>query len=272
MRITIPKSLGLAVATSACLALAALGQTTTTFTYENDALGQYTMPYTGYTSAANQTNGIIAQVLCDDYTDEVNSGQSWTAFVTDLSAIPDNPNTVYYGALANSAYTGTTLGNDPTITEQEEYMAAAILAIQITELNPLGGTPASELSDAVWDVFEPGSVSLDSTAQKDLNTALETAVTDATNNGANAGQDLEAATGKDITFYTPVYTAANGIQSVYTSTDPAPPGSPNGGRPQEFLTVTSLPEPSTWAVLGFDSFGAGIVGLYFLRRKSRIQS
>jgi hypothetical protein len=90
--------------------------------------------------------------------------------------------------------------------------------------------------------------------------------------GAGAGQAFETANGVDITIYTPDYNGSV-YQEPSTPGDPCPPGAPaNCTRPQEFLTVTSVPEPSTLAVLGFDLAGAGIVGLYFRRRNLRGQS
>jgi hypothetical protein len=209
------------------------------------------------------------QILCDDFPDEVNFNESWTAFVTDLKAIPDTPNTVYYNeSIANTAYKGT---NPSTFTEQENYIAVADLAIQISSLNPLGGQQADDLSDALWNVFQPGSVALDAAAQSELNAALDTAVTYVNSDGSSAGQDFENATGKDVNFFSAVYTdPSTGAQSVYTSQDGAFAGGPGGSRPQEFLTVTSVPEPPSWAVLGLDCAGLGFFGLYFRRRKSRI--
>jgi hypothetical protein len=262
----ISKSVVLAVSITACFTSFAFGQVTTQFTFVNDALGQFTLPYTGTTfSGETQT----VQILCDDFSDEVNFGESWTAFVTDLNAIPDTPNTVYYNnAITNTAYTGK---NSDVFTEQENYIAVAKLAIEIEALNPLGGQPADDLSDALWNVFQPGSVTLDAAAQSELNSALDVAVSYANSDGSSAGQDFEKALGKDVTFFSSVYTnPTTGAKSVYTSADGSFPGGPGGSRPQEFLTVTSVPEPASWAVLGFDCAGVGFFGLYFYRRKSRI--
>src|SRR5579863_6317415 len=109
----ISKSVVLAVSITACFTSLAFGQVTTQLTFVNDALGQFTLPYTGTTYAGESQT---VQILCDDFSDEVNFGESWTAFVTDLNAIPDTPNTVYYNySIANTAYTGTHTGG---FTEQ----------------------------------------------------------------------------------------------------------------------------------------------------------
>jgi hypothetical protein len=263
----ISRSVFLAVSISAWFTSSAFGQVTTQFTFVNDALGQFIMPYTGTTYSGESQS---VPVLCDDFSDEVNFNESWTAFMTDLKAIPDTPNTVYYNySITNSAYTGTHHG---AFTEQENYIAVADLAIQISSLNPLGGQQSSDLSDALWNVFQPGSVTLDAAAQSELNAALDTAVSYVNSDGSSAGQDYETATGKDVTVYSAVYTnPSTGAKSVYTTGQDGPfAGGPGGSRPQEFLTVTSMPEPSSWAVLGLDCVGLGFVGLYFRRRKSRI--
>jgi hypothetical protein len=169
---------------------------------------------------------------------------------TDLSAVTgtspatDNPS-VYYGSDTAPVEYGGVLDNlTLTLTQQQKYIAAGDIAIQLTN-SGLTSTQRNDLSVALWDIFNPLSATdgglaqfVDAGVESDLTNALT-----ATLSGGTLG-------GYDVTA---------GTQS-------------SGGAPQEFIDPTYVPEPSTWAFLGFDFAGAGIVGLYFRRRKSAILS
>jgi hypothetical protein len=134
----------------------------------------------------------------------------------------------------------------------------------------LTDTQRGELSLALWDIFNPNTtitgygspnsnIGTDPVAQSDLLTAI------------TFGRDY---TGGSVDGYTAtVYTAlasTSGYSSPGTETLTGGIASPGAaGVPQEFIGLTYVPEPSTWAFLGFDFGCAGIVGLYFRRRKAR---
>lgn len=103
---------------------------------------------------------------------------------------------------------------------------------------------------------------LDTTAQGYLATALATTTGGSPTYTSGAG--FEAANHVDIKIYTPTLDGKTPNPNTFNG------GTGSDTAPQEYMTVTQVPEPSTWAVLGFDLVGAGIVGLYFRRRHSRI--
>jgi hypothetical protein len=276
MEITAARSvvLGLGVA------LGMFGQiaSTSTVPFEiTSYVGSYTDPY-GAT-----INGVPnIPIICDDYADHVSSPQSWTALVNNLDLFPDQ-GTSYSAQTAADTVTTVYYNGDQSIgyTQTQEYIAAADLAYQIYELgSPFANPPTDEpqrddLSAAMWALFEPTQVPLGTCyGCLDANAASLLAAALATTTGASplytTGASFEVARNVTIDIYTPTL-------SPYTSPNPNTwnnlAGSDNA--PQEMITVTpgySMPEPSTWAVLGFDLVGAGIAGLYFRRRAPRSQS
>jgi hypothetical protein len=263
MRVVISKSAELAVAVGICLASVAFGDVTFKDLAPppgNSLAGIYTAPY-----QASINSGPSVPVICDDFADENSPPDSWTALTTDLSAFTGTTPTVatvYYGATPNTL-TGAEL-------QTKDYVAAAILSMEIlglaTPATSVGGANNTEdLSYALWELFDPGSGAGTPTntlvtagdfadqaaAAADLTSALTAA---GTTTGAQylANESTLLHHSVDVTIYTP-------------TTNGTSPNSPT--QHQEFIGVT-VPEPATWAVLGFDFVGAGIVGLYFRRRRS----
>jgi hypothetical protein len=284
MRIAIIKSIGLAVALSACLASVMFGQTKTTMALEpssfgqNGANGESTPFYTGtidtYATVQQTINGApsatpissITNVLtfCDDLTDEVYWGQQFAVLTTDLSeftGVSPNVSSVYYGTTPNTP-AGAAL-------QTQDYVAVAILAAGLAS-DPTNVTKQDIDGFAIWDIFQPAATlaQLGGITGPDAS-AVETAAANALTAAAGlTGAQEEAKSGYDVTIYTPTY---DGTTPYNTANNPAPVGSP-GTEPQEIITLTYVPEPSTWAVLGFDLVGAGILGLYFRRRQPRGRS
>ena len=284
MKISVCRPLGLISAACLCVASVSFGAPTTAVqltsgggdnggAYINSSEGGiYTSPYqmsVGGTITGNSVSaGTSVPLICDDFADNINVGEFWSANVTDLAQLTGGTNTglnVYYGTsihpLPSDAF-----GLNGGYTQTELYVAAASLAVQI--LQAPTGADAPELSLALWEIFQPQTVKDDalktnynSQATIDaVNTyytdALSLATTGGTGGTPLSGTQLEVKTGWDIEIYTPVA----GTQRPVSD-----------GAPQEFLGGTHVPEPSTWAVLGFDFVGAGIVGLYFRRRSSRVR-
>src|SRR5262249_12712363 len=140
------------------------------------------------------------------------------------------------------------------------YIALAFLAYESQQ--DTGDTAAQEiLSFALWGVFDPqllqsatnpyGSMSQQNlnTARADLAQALGVGEYYAAL--GNGGVQFQNDFGVDVEIYSAVG------------------GSPaNTSSPQEFLTVTPasthsvpMPEPSSWATLGFDLSGVALLGL-----------
>jgi len=302
MRSAILKVTGLALAAGVCLlSSAAFGQTTNLNGFEEQAPppppgtgfylgGFYTSPY-----YATINNGPIIPAICDDFTDENSAGDKWTANITSLSAFTGNTDvqSVYYGTTASITPVPPALADVQTT----DYIAAAILATEILGYktaalpnpqdtadldNPvISDTP--DLSYALWGLFDPSAITYVSTcptnssgasqnvscspgvnsaaAQVFLNNALAEAATFASGDAYLASESQLLGASVNVQIYSE--SAGDAVcSSDCTAASPT--------RYQEFLNVT-VPEPATWAVLGFDFVGAGIVGLYFRRRCARVR-
>jgi len=278
VRIAVIKSIGLAVALSTCLAVM-FGQTKTTMALgpssfgQNGANGESTPFYTGtidtYSTVQYTINGApsakpassVTNVLtfCDDFSDEVYWNQQFAVLATDLSAFKgvSNVPSVYYGTAAAPAL------------QTQDYVAVAILAVDLAS-DPTNATKQDIDGFAIWDIFQPAATLAQLGGAKGPDTAaVEAAVATALSKAAKlTGAQEEFNSGYDVKIYTPTY---NGTTPYNTAKNPAPVGSP-GTEPQEIITLTYVSEPSTWAVLGFDFVGAGILGLYFRRRHLRGRS
>ena len=284
MMIAFPKTLGLLLGAGLCMASAAFGQTTLELVNGAGADGGATINgiYTSpYEMALNTGSGpVTISMDCDDWADSITNGQSWYVQGTALSAItgqgtvasPDNTN-VYWGSDSTLvAYDDATPSTTFKLTQEEKYVAAVYLAVQLNS-STLTDTQRGELSLALWDIFNPttvdgsfgspnSNIGGDAVAQSDLLTAI------------NYGLSYAGGTvnGYSATIYTPL-ASGNGSYSLPSETlgSGIAPGTATN-RPQEFIALTYVPEPSTWAFIGFDFAGAGIVGLYFLRRQSKVRS
>lgn len=289
MTIGFPKTLGMLLGAGLCIVSASFGQTTLTLVNGAGADGGdtingiYTSPYE---MSLNTGSGpVTVSMDCDDWADSISDGQSWYVQGTALSAItgggtnspsqpalPVNTN-VYWGSdSAPVSYDDNTPSLTFQLTQEEKYVAAVYLAVELNN-HTLTNTQRGDLSLALWDIFNPttvdggygspnSNIGTDPAAQADVLAAI------------NYGQDYSGGSvdGYTATVYTPL-ASENGSYSLPAETlgSGIAPGTATG-RPQEFIALTYMPEPSTWAFLGFDFASAGIVGLYFLRRKSRVRS
>jgi hypothetical protein len=282
MKFSFVKYPSLIVAAGLCLASGAFGAPSTLklVSGSNDdggvtvGGGILTSPYS---MSLNGTAPV--PMFCDDWVDNQNEGQTWDITGgTALSAItgqgtvgaPDNTN-VYFGSDSSAkAYDTTDMGSI-ALTQEVKYVAAVDLAVELSNLPGADAGPRRELSLALWDVFNPNATTdgqndntlMDSASKSDLEAAIKFAK-------AYTGGSIW---GYTATVYTPL--ASSSGYDISPGTETLTGGiakSGNGGPPQEFIKLTYVPEPATWGVLAFDFIGAGIVGLYFRRRKSRAQS
>lgn len=170
----------------------------------------------------------LTSLLCDDYLDNINLGETWTANTYSISDI-----------LGGKGQMNPSGGIVAAGQRVEAYEDAAWLYQQlvanVTETN------AVNINHTIWALFE--STPFNSNAKV---TSWFAAANQATSNLTNA---QAAALFNNVVFYTPV----NGSEV------------PNSdGRPQEFIgTAVTAPEPPSAMLLGTGLLGLGAV----LRRK-----
>ena len=118
--------------------------------------GPYTMDGV-YVGPYNFTqNGQSAQLICDDFKDEVYPGESWTATVTSVSSINNNTTGLMFsGQTAGGLNLLGATGSFVQGYEAMAYLAGQMLAISG---NPQNATQVGYLAYAIWAIFEGGNV------------------------------------------------------------------------------------------------------------------
>ncbi|MGD0669393.1 MAG: hypothetical protein ABSB23_17680 [Bryobacteraceae bacterium] len=212
-----------------CFAPVALAQDTFTITGANpdnySMGGVYVSPYQATIQNGGQTiySGLV---ICDDFTDEVTVPETWTV---DSSTV-DSGGSGLFGS-----------------TSSADYNAVAWLADELLT----GGTyndqiVASELSFAIWTIFDPGAINY------------------VTGIGALSAATVQAAVQGDIATALGEGTYTGPTVTVWTPTS----WSSNVTRPQEFLTVAT-PEASLAATLAVSLLS--FAGLVFLMRRRLVR-
>jgi hypothetical protein len=221
--------------------------------------GVYTSPYLAEIGGSS----VGTNVICDDFWDESFIPEQWNAYVTPLSQVPstgDDTTLKWDGATVTNP--GSTGPASYTLTQQQAYLTAALLSIDLLDVTPMGQGAALD-SFALWGLFDPSGngnpadpgafgtlAPLGTGPGSDLaqaETILWQAASLVVSEGAAA---LNGATAT-------IYSFASCISSPCTTANP----------PQEFIVVNNMPEPSSLAVLGADLLTvAGLV--FFLRRRT----
>lgn len=273
-------------------------QPTVTFSMTGAAIGGsldgiYTSPYQA------QINGVPLNVpaICDDFANNSYVPETWTAWLTNLSEINSVPATSTPDHLKwnNADSSGDIVVGGTTyagwdLDQKLAYNVAAYLAVRIMQTSvPSPTTASEEYSYAMWELFDAHSPS--SSNYPDQPPPVDTVVNWLTSNYndpttlKNASQDVVDAidavcggsgrpnctTTAGVTSVTGTPTALAGYSvNIYTyqscisgpcmATSPVNP-------PQEFITVTAVPESSSMATLGGYLLFGGLSLLFFGRRR-----
>ncbi len=194
----------------------ATGVTLTLNTGGTDVMGGvYVGPYS-FTETGNGAP-VSLNLICDDYSDEVWLGESWTASTTSMPPTSSSLSSLHFGSMAGA---GTA------------YLEAAWLAQQIFALgpaNPSNSATIGYMQYAIWDLFSPGASSGLSASQQSMVSYWL----------AQASENYNCATCNysDVVIYTP--------SSL---------GAPEGSQPQEYIGIITTPEPSALQLLGTGLF------------------
>jgi len=178
---------------------------------------------------------IDVALTCDDFTDEISYGESWTAEVTSLPNASSG-NTYFFGRTNYDGASGLT-----------SYEEAAWLAEEMMSRSPIASV--ADLQWALWGLFDGTNGVFNADYQADFNTfstanknEIKTLLADA------AADHGSAASYANVYIYTPVICNASRSNCTVDTLS---------SRPQEFIRV--VPEASTSALLG-----VGLAGLIVL--------
>jgi hypothetical protein len=144
-----------------CCGLPAVAQQIDSVTFTGGYTGLFAItsgPYAGWDAGAGVYTATIngqssPGIICDDFNDEITSGETWNANAYQVSTLVSN------GTL-NSTLFGKAIG-------VQGYAEVAVLVSALfTYPNGVGGITPGELSSAIWDITTPGGITgLDSTAK-----------------------------------------------------------------------------------------------------------
>ena len=215
--------------------------------------GVYTSPYVATIATTSSTQTGV-NVICDDFADEVEIGESWNVLTTDFSAL----------STATSPDLSLKWDTTGTIAKQvQDYMTVAILGAQLLSISS-STTEAEDLSFAIWDVFTPGASDglADATAiGTDVTNARTLALTDLSHSSSIA-QALSLDNISNVTIYTATPDSAGAVTGCPSGS------SASCGPPQEFVKI-SMAEPPSPALLGLDLLA--VAGLFlFVRRRLKL--
>jgi len=178
--------------------------------------GVYVGPY-NFTETGNGSP-VSLGLICDDYTDEVWLGESWTANLTKMPLTSSSLSGLYFGG-TNGAGTA--------------YLEAAWLAQQIFALGPANASNSATIGYmqyAIWDLFSPGASSGLSASQQSMVSYWLTQAAD--------NYNCATCNYSDVVIYTP--------SSL---------GVPEGTQPQEYIGIITTPEPSALMLLSAGLLG-----------------
>ena len=188
---------------------------------------------------SNGTTTISTTAVCDDFNDEITQGESWTANVVQFSSLTSS-GTPFAGVL----FGGSTFGGG-SYSQLQAYDAVADLVGLLS--NPPAGASVSDISYAIWDIFDPSASNGLPSADQTEAMALA---------GAALGQTYAPGAFSNFEILTPASWTSNS-------------GLPDDGRPQEFILAPESPAP---ILLGADLLGLAALIFLYRRRMLRAES
>jgi hypothetical protein len=171
-------------------------------------------------------------IICDDFNDEVTSGEKWNAVAVQASSLANGN---VSGLLFGGNYTGTGYANIGVIGYAEVATLVSMMFSGGTSYGTITGITQAELSSAIWDITLGGTSTslqgLDNTA-KALVAAVELAF------GSNtSGAEAYLAKLTNLWILTPTPTGVNTeAQEMWTEYLSAP----EGGTALMYLLLASL--------------------------------
>jgi PEP-CTERM motif-containing protein len=213
--------------------------------YDNVFIG----PYTATITPAGASNGTPTPVICDDFGDDSYVPETWTAYVTNETAITSDPTLLRFGSSTNYVLL---------------YNEAAWLANQLIS-NTGGPTEADAIQAAIWNLLDPTDLA---------SNTFGFSLPGGANCNKSGNQDDQAMCWEQMAATAEAKNTTTGVFSdvtIYSVDTGKPincPSEPAGtcsaqNPPQEFMVVTT-PEPSTILMLAL-----GLGGLFLLKRRQR---
>jgi len=206
--------------------------------------GVYTSPY-----GISIDGGSPVNLICDDFSTDVDLGESWTATATTFAQLE---------AGTNPEGTPKFVPGVASPAEIQEYATVAVLAAELLALPDYATEAAGEYSFALWDVFD--NTLLDTPGSDPYGSLSGSELTQAQLDLTNAEALVAAATTAGIVNLSEISVNGSPIEgmTIYT---PSPLTSS-----QEFVTVTMDEPHSAGMFAAYLLFGgAGLV--FFGRRR-----
>jgi hypothetical protein len=171
-------------------------------------------------------NGVTSSsgIICDDFNDEITSGETWNANAYQVSSL-------------TSGNIGETLfGNSIGLTGYAEVATLVSMMFgNVSSYGSITGITQAELSSAIWDITTTGGITgLNATAQ-----ALVAAVEEAFGTNTTAAENY-LATLTNLWILTPTPEGPGEAQEMFTEAVALPVSVPEGGAALAYLLLAGF--------------------------------